>query len=62
MLCVLLWQVLEGLGIHEPILDIVKLLHAHVSAADGTSQGTSDISKWGEARVAIEPHAVWTVC
>ena len=35
----LLWQVLEGLGIHGRILDIIKSLYAHDSAAVRSSQG-----------------------
>ena len=39
----LLWQVLEGLGIHGRILDIIKSLYAHDSAAVRSSQGLSAI-------------------
>ena len=39
----LLWQVLEELGIHGRVLDIIKSLYAHDSAAVRSSQGISAI-------------------
>ena len=39
----LLWQVLEELGIHGRILDIIKSLYVHDSAAVRSSQGLSAI-------------------
>ena len=39
----LLWQVLEGLGIQGRILEIIKSLYAHDSAAVRSSQGISAI-------------------
>ena len=41
--CAVLWQVLEGLGVHGTILDIIKSLYAHNSAAVRSSQGISAI-------------------
>jgi len=38
-----LWQVLEELGVHGRILDIIKSLYAHDSAAVRSSQGISAI-------------------
>ena len=38
-----LWQVLEELGVHDRILDIIKSLYAHDSAAVRSSQGISAI-------------------
>ncbi len=38
-----LWQVLEEVGVHGRILDIIKSLYAHDSAAVRSSQGTSAI-------------------
>ena len=39
----LLWQVLENVGIRGPILDCIKSLYAHDSAAVRSSEGISDI-------------------
>ncbi len=39
----LLWQVLERVGIRGPILDCIKSLYAHASAAVRKSEGISDI-------------------
>ncbi len=39
----LLWQVLERVGIREPILDCIKSLYAHDSAAVRNSEGISEI-------------------
>ena len=38
-----LWQVLEELGVHGRILDIIKSLYAHDNAAVRSSQGISAI-------------------
>ena len=38
-----LWQVLEDLGVHGRVLDIVKSMYAHDSAAVRTSEGLSEI-------------------
>ena len=39
----LLWQVLETVGIQGPILDCIKSLYSHASAAVRTQAGISDI-------------------
>ena len=39
----LLWQVLETVGIRGPILDCIKILYSHDSAAVRTQEGISDI-------------------
>jgi len=39
----LLWQVLERVGIRGPILDCIKSLYAHDSAAVRNSEGISEI-------------------
>ena len=39
----LLWQVLETVGIRGPILDCIKSLYSHDSAAVRTQEGISDI-------------------
>ena len=39
----LLWQVLETAGIRGPILDCIKSLYSHDSAAVRTQEGISDI-------------------
>ena len=41
--CDLLWQVLETVGIHGPILDCIKSLYSHDSAAVRNQEGISDI-------------------
>ena len=41
--CAVLWQVLEELSVHGRILDIIKSLYAHNSAAVLSSQGISAI-------------------
>ncbi len=41
--CGLLWQVLERVGIRGPILDCIKSLYAHDSAAVRNSEGISEI-------------------
>ncbi len=43
VLCAVPWQVLEKLGVHGRILDIVKSLYAHKSAAVPSSQSIYDI-------------------
>lgn len=64
----LLWQVLDGLGIHRRILDIIKSLYAHDSAAVRSSQGLSAIFtclmgvKQGCPYGRVEPYTAWTVC
>ena len=59
-----LWQVLEEHGVHGRILDIIKSLYAHDSAAVRSSQGISAIFRcfMGEARVSAESNSVWFVC
>ena len=39
----LLWQVLEDLGVQGRVLDIIKSMYAHDSAAVRTSEGLSEI-------------------
>ena len=39
----LLWQVLETVGMHGPILDCIKSLYSHDSAAVRTQEGISDM-------------------
>ncbi len=56
-----LWQVLVELGVHGRILDIIKSLYAHDSAAVRSSQGSSAVFM-GKARVSAEPNYVWFVC
>ena len=41
--CGLLWQVLETVGIHGPILDCIKSLYSQDSAAVKSQEGISDI-------------------
>ena len=41
--CAVLWQGLEGIGVHGKILDIIKSLYAHDSAAMQSTQGISAI-------------------
>ena len=41
--CGLLWQVLETIGTRAPILDCIKSLYSHDSAAVRTQEGISDI-------------------
>ena len=38
-----LWQVLETVGIREPILDCIKFLNSHDSAAVRNQEGISDV-------------------
>ena len=40
----LLWQVLEDLGVQGRVLDIIKSMYAHNSAAVRTSEGLSEFS------------------
>ena len=39
----LVWQVLEDLGVQGRVLDTIKSMYAHDSAAVRTSEGLSDI-------------------
>ena len=41
--CAVLWQVLEHIGIHGPVLDCIKSLYAHDSAAVPSYEGISAI-------------------
>ncbi len=42
----LLWQVLEDRGVQGRVLDIIKCMYAHDSAAVRTSEGLSEIFRW----------------
>ncbi len=62
-----LWQVLEDIGVHGRILEIIKYLYAHDSQQGGHHKAflpSSDVS-WGRSKDVLSPaesNSVWFVC
>ena len=61
----MLWQVLEELGVHGRILDIIKSLYAHDSRSSAVITRRFchlQMSHGGEARMSAESNSVCFVC